>query len=226
MIKEAPEQKELMKLSTSKSSSSFDVKTSSLLCKTDFSEKHVLRLAGILAKNDPQRRLYPNGLLTEVEEDNYDSTFDFRPVKRIELFATDKHTKATYGVIRNLFVGFSSERSLLDLANFSDNIISVRTVQSKIKSRSLCSHDAKVIEDKLVLRRFQGRPDNRSPSEDVYRRTKTPSLFVSPRWLDKMELSSGDKIMVSNPLENYAAAPPQLHEAEKTAVSKESRIDD
>ncbi len=201
-----------MKLSTSKSSSSFDVKISSLLSRTDFSEKHVLRLADIIAKNDPQRRLYPNGLLSEVEENDDDSNFDFRPVKRIELFATDRHNRATYGVIRSLFVGFSSERSLLDLANFSDNVISVRAVQNK--SRSLNSHEANVIEDKLVLRRFQGRPNCKPPSESVYRRTRTPSLLVSSRWLDKMELSRGDKIMVSNPVENYAAAPPHLPGAE------------
>jgi hypothetical protein len=206
--------KELMKkLSTTESSSrerSSDSKIASLLSKNDFAEKHVLRLANMLTKNDPQRRLYPNGLLTELEQDD-DFGYDFRPVKRIELFATDRRTQATYGVIRNLFVGFSFERSLLDLANFSDNVISVRAVKN---SSGDSGSEPKVIEDKLVLRRLAAKPDYKSASENIFRRPKTPSLFVSSRWLDKMKLCGGDKIMVSNPVENYVAAPPQLPEAE------------
>jgi hypothetical protein len=211
---ENPVPKELMKkLSTTESSSrnrSSESKIASLLCKNDFAEKHVLRLANMLARNDPQRRLYPNGLLTELEEDD-DFSYDFRPVKRIELFATDRRTQATYGVIRNLFVGFSFERSLLDLANFSDNVISVRAVKNA--SRDFGS-EPKLIEDKLVLRRLAAKPDYKSTSESIFRRPKAPSLFVSPHWLDKMKLSGGDKIMVSNPVENYVAAPPQMPEAE------------
>lgn len=187
-------------------------KIPSLFSRSDLADKHVLKVKDIFRKCDPQKRLYPNGLLSELEEEN--SAFDFRPVKRIELFAKNERTKATYGIIRNFFVGFSSERSLLDLANFSDNVISVRTV---LNSSWRGEHsEVKIIEDKLVLKTLDGTEKARqdigrfSTSSIIFTRSKTPALYVSSRWLDKMELCEGDRIIVSNPVEDYVTPPPIL----------------
>lgn len=159
----------------------------------------------MLDRFDPQRVLYPNGLVSELEEN---SSSDLRPVRRIELFAENKRSKETFGVMRSLFVGFSSERGLLDLANVSNNIISVRAVMSSREH-----NDSKIIEDKLVLKRIESRnlgESDRFSSSYVFRRQKIPSLIVSPRWLDRMGFSNGDRIMISNPVENYVTPPPEL----------------
>jgi hypothetical protein len=176
-----------------------------VLSRDNFAEKHILRIRQILDRFDPQKVIYPNGLLGELKED-YSS--DSGTVKRIELFAENKRSKETFGVIRNLFVGFSFERDLLDLANFSNNVISVRAV-----SGSREHSETKLVEDKLVLKRIESpsRPeeDRFSPSS-IYRRQKIPSLIVSSRWLEKMGFSKGDRIIVSNPVENYVTPPPEL----------------
>jgi hypothetical protein len=169
------------------------------------SEKHIIRIKEILSKFDPQRVVYPNGLLGELEEDK---SSDSKLVKRIELFAENKRSKETFGVIRNFFVGFSFERNLLDLANFSNNVVSVRAV-----SRTRDHRDPKIVEDKLVLKRIETpnptESDRFLPSS-IYRRQKVPSLIVSSRWLERMGFNNGDRIMVSNPVENYVTPPPEL----------------
>jgi hypothetical protein len=178
-----------------------------LISKNPTAEKHILRMKCLLEKFDSQKKLYPNGLLSELELD--DSNSDSRPLKRIELFAKNERSNETFGVIRSFFVGFSFERGLLELANFSNNVISVRAVSTSQDHRK-----CKVIEDKLVLKRIENRDSEKgyslSSSELLLRRNKVPSLIVSSRWMDRMELSSGDRIIVSNPVESYMTPPPEL----------------
>ncbi len=169
-------------------------------------EKHILRIKNILGRSDSQKILYPNGLVSEIEEDDLS---DPRPVKRIELFAKNERSNETFGIIRSFFVGFSFERRLLDLANFSDNVISVRAVRAPEYK------EGKIVEDKLVLKRIES-PDPHGVdrfSRYVFRRQKAPSLKVPSRWLDKTELRDGDRIIVSNTVENYVTPPPELEGA-------------
>jgi hypothetical protein len=176
-----------------------------LLSRNLLAQKHILRIREIMGRYDPQKVIYPNGLVTELEED---SSSDPKPVKRIELFAKNKRSHEIFGVIRNFFVGFSSERDLLDLANFSNNVISIRAVGSSFE-RS----ENKIVEDKLVLKRIDSPKVKQGDSfsyTQVFRRQKVPSLIVSSRWLDRMGFNSGDRIMVSNPVENYVTPPPDL----------------
>jgi hypothetical protein len=180
-------------------------RTSILISRNLLAEKHTLRIKDILGRFDPQKILYPNGLVSELEEDN---SSDPKPVKRIELFAKNLLSNKTFGVMRSFFVGFSSERGLLDLANFSDNVISVRAV-----SGSGEHSEGKIIEDKLVLKRIESpnpRERDRFSLSYIFRRQKIPSLIVSSRWLDRMDLHKGDRIIVSNPVENYMTPPPEL----------------
>lgn len=159
----------------------------------------------LLEKYDSQKKIYPDGLLSEVEEDD---SSDSRPLKRIELFARNQRSNETFGVIRNFFVGFSFERGLLELANFSNNVISVRAVAASYEHRK-----GQVVEDKLVLKRIENRGSdsgNLLSSSSIVRRHKIPRLIVSSRWLDKMRLSNRDRIIVSNTVENYVTPPPEL----------------
>ncbi len=168
-------------------------------------EKHTLHIKDLMGKFDSQRLIYPNGLLSEVEESE---SSDAKLLKRIELFAKNKRSNEIFGVIRSFFVGFSRERKLLELADFSNNVISVRGVASGRLRRQ-----DKIIEDKLVLKRIEDvKPIDEDPFSAlrVFRRHKVPSLIVSSRWLDKMDLSDGDRIIVSNPVENYVTPPPEV----------------
>jgi hypothetical protein len=172
------------------------------------SSKHVLRIKQVLSRPDPQRRLYPHGFVSELAEDDFSE--DHGPVTRIELFARNERTRKTYGVVRKFFSGYSRERRLLDLANFSNNVISVRAMPNSSKRER---SDGKPIEDKLVLRRMELPNlgyDAALDSSNIFSRPTLPSIYVSSRWLDRMDLQSGDRIIVSNTVENYVAPPPRI----------------
>lgn len=172
-------------------------------------EKHVLRIKDVFEKIDSQKRIYPNGLISKVEEDGDANSGQ---VERIELFSENRRSKQVHGILRSLFLGFSNEKELLDLADYSNRVISIRTI-----SRDF-SEGGKVVQDNLVLKRREDKPGRNPggelnsvfPSSDelLIRRNKLPSLYVSSRWLDRMDLCSGDRILVSNPVENYATPPP------------------
>ncbi|MHB1909459.1 MAG: hypothetical protein ACYCQJ_11410 [Nitrososphaerales archaeon] len=168
-----------------------------------FPEKHTLRMASIFSQTDSQARLYPSGLVSLLEED---SNSDLKQVRRIELVGKNRRSNEIYGVLRNIFVAFSSERGLLDLANYSDNIVSVRAVSGNEKSPS-------IIEDKLVIKRIEKNPEGQkqpNPFASVLRTIPARSIKVSSHWLDRMNLSSGDRVIVSNPVENFVRPPPEL----------------
>jgi hypothetical protein len=54
----------------------------------------------------------------------------------------------------------------------------------------------------------------RSPAEEQPLRPtfgfKSPTIKVSPRWKDRMKLSTEDCLIVSNPIEDYAVPPPNV----------------
>jgi hypothetical protein len=162
--------------------------------------KHTLRVDYLFGGIDAQRLIYPKGVIGSLKEEEIES----KRLRRIELFAGEE-TGDTYGIIRNLFVAHSSELSLLDLAMTSNGVISVRAFpRSSIGSKS-----DEIKEDKLILKSTD------STTLAIPNRARAPSLFVSQRWLDKMNLAKGDRIIVSNPIENFVVPPPNMAEALK-----------
>lgn len=154
------------------------------------------------SKIDSAKLLFPKGILSRVKE----SAQDIPTVKRIELFAKDGSD--TYGIIRSLFVGYSSEKSVLQIAETTGGVVQVRAVRSsgdKIRERSSSFESFK---DMLLLKR-----SSESSSDEDRRigfRLKIPSITVSPRWKERMRLSEGDCLMISNPIEEYAVPPPNV----------------
>lgn len=150
---------------------------------------------------DSSKLLFPKGILSKVRE----GSDDVPPVKRIELFAKDGGD--TYGIIRSLFVGFSAEKSVLQIAETTGGVVQVRPVRSingKPNEYGLPEKSG----DTLILKRS---PD--IPPEDtrgVGFRVKIPSVTVPPRWKERMKLEDGDCLMISNPMEEYAVPPPNV----------------
>lgn len=125
-------------------------------------------------------------------------------IKRIELFA-EEHSKESYGIIRQFFVAYSSERNLLQLAHASENVISVRAIQGSSNDRHFFAADKRsVLENRMILKRVE---DTTEP--EMYRQ-RIPALIVSQSWLEMMSLTPGDRIIISNPLENFMVPPPGL----------------
>ena len=102
-----------------------------------------------------------------------------------------------------MFVAFSSESELIQLASASSNVIEVHALKHENKLRS-------IVEDKLILKRTEENKANKDALM-LYRRS-TPRLLVSQHWLDLMNLRTGDSVIVSNPRENYEVPPPSLIE--------------
>ncbi len=169
--------------------------------------KHVLHVSDILCRIDSNKVIYPNGVVGELKQSEEEAS----PVKRIELFAEEK-SKELYGIIRKFFVAYSSERKLLELAQASNNVISIKAIhrpagsrrELKILSRGSLAEQSEIVEDKMILRLLEEGPEQYSF------RVKLPCLIVSPRWLDRMELEVGDRIIISNPIESYLVPPPNL----------------
>ncbi len=164
-------------------------------------KKRTVRVKYLLDSVDSQRLIYPNGVFGFLKEDDEET----RQVRRIEIFAEDQSGE-TYGIIRNLFVAYSSELSLLELALVSNSVISVRAFCQSSQRGT----ETKLIEDKLILKRTD------YASESTPYSARAPSLLVSSRWLDRMNLARGDRIIISNPIENYAVPPPNMAEALKS----------
>jgi hypothetical protein len=126
-------------------------------------------------------------------------------VGRIELFAHEKENKEKrYGILKQLFVAFSSASKLLELAGASTNVIEVHAL-----SREEIQDGGKtVVESKLVLKRSEVVKNEGEENVFSSHVERTPNLIVSSHWLDIMNLSSGDRVMVSNPRGNYEIPPP------------------
>lgn len=167
--------------------------------------KRTFQIRDLLNQVDTTRILYPRGLITKIGK----SIEKQDTVKRVELFAK-KHGD-TYGIIRSFHVAYSSERALLDMAQASNNVITVRSVSS---SDQVSIESKRLVEDKLVLKRAEDNiedPKGEHVMEaEPFLRPRTPDIAVSTAWLEKMKLARGSRLLVSNPLENYAVVPPSV----------------
>ena len=171
--------------------------------------KRTLKIPKIVNRMDSDRVIYPRGLVSALKESDEASP----PVKRVEIFAKDR--RETYGILRVLNVAFSSERTLLDMAQVSDNVIQVRSVPGSSASATV-EGGRRIVEDRLVLKRIDSKPGPITYS------ARTPDLHVSGQWLENHDLQNGARIIVSNPLEKYLVPPPGLGAASRTKDSENS----
>ncbi len=161
------------------------------------SKKRTLRVPDLLNEIPEERAVYPRGIVGSLKETNFDSV----RVGRIELFSRKKDERGKYyGILKQLFVAFSSESKILKLAGTSSNVIEVHGLRDEDKKNK-----KGLVESKLVLKRSK-----EEKKDDVFSLygEKTPKLLVSAHWLDLMNLSSGDRVIISNPRENYEIPPP------------------
>ena len=161
-------------------------------------KKRTLRIDCLIDHMDFNRVIYPNGVFGAVTQSAEDSP----PVKRIELFAEERN-RDLYGIIRDLFVAYSSEAKLLEMAQASNSVVSVRTIDSSNSRKT----ERRIIEDKLVLRRSEVRARTSPYKKNI------ADLMVTPRWLERMDLEKGDRVIISNPIENYVVPPPNVAKA-------------
>jgi len=153
------------------------------------------------SKIDSGKLLFPKGILSKVRE----SHDDVPPVKRIELFAKDG--AETYGIIRSLFVGFSSEKSVLQIAEISGGVVQVRAVRArKGPSKEFSSDESSG--DVLLLKRSPAETSEQSTSTRF--RFRIPSVTVPAVWKERMKLSEEDRLLISNPIGEYAVPPPSV----------------
>jgi hypothetical protein len=165
-------------------------------------QKHVVHMHELLRKFDSQKRIFPNGLLGSLKA-SYERA---EQIKRIELFAKED-SKESYGIIRRFFVAYSCERNLLELAHASENVICIRAMNGSKRENtghSIPDMRKTMIENRLILKRME-----ENSQQEPYRQ-KIPDLIVSQHWLEIMELQPGDRIIISNPVENYMVPPPGL----------------
>jgi|SRR5579872_1949491 len=156
--------------------------------------KRTIQVPELVRNMDANKVIFPRGIVTTITElEN-----DLPPVKRIELFA--REAKETYGILRTLFVALSGERSILRMASASDGIIQVRTLSENLDVKN------KIREDKILIKRTT----STSEDENQSLRIKTPNIEVSARWRERMHLKAHDRIILSNPLEEYAVPPPNV----------------
>jgi len=138
-----------------------------------------------------------------------ESSFDTK-ADRVEIFSNRaEKRKKYYGILRQLFVAFSSESNLLRLAGASSNVIEVHALRHDEEEVTIVQKKA-IIENRLVLKRLDEPEGENEKSLLSNLRQRAPRLLVSRHWLDLMELRSGDRVIVSNPLENYEAPPPTV----------------
>ncbi len=162
-------------------------------------KKRVVRLPEILDSIDSNKRIFPKGVLSTLSKCEERSPI----VKRVEVFGESERN--TFGIIRTLFVAYSSEKSLLEMAESSNCVIQVNSLNTEATQKN----DSQMIEDKLLLRRAsQSSIEHEVISFTV--KLEAPKLMVPEHWLDKFRLRLGDRIMVSNPLENYFVPPPSV----------------
>jgi hypothetical protein len=177
----------------------------SALIPTESAKKHVLHMHDVLRKFDSQKRIYPNGLVCSLKG----TEEKVEKIRRIELFA-EEHSKESYGIIRQFFVAYSSERNLLQLALASENVICIRAMPRSPRERhTLPGVDRRsmALENRLILKRSG--EESKEPSY----RPRIPDLVVSQHWLELMELENGDRIIISNPIEKYMVPPPGLEKS-------------
>ncbi len=176
--------------------STYSMRSSSLLEETR--RKRTFEFPDLLKRVDSAKVIYPRGVLSRIKE----GMDDIPPVKRIEFFAKDGND--TYGILRSIFIAFSSEKSILNIADASGGVVQVRSIRSRNSKRIDGSSDS--AQDKLILKRSDEIDQGSRPVLSI----KTPTITVSPRWRERMKLETGDCLIVSNPIEEYAVPPPNI----------------
>jgi hypothetical protein len=131
-----------------------------------------------------------------------EGTDDIPPLKRIEFFA--KSRKDTYGILRSIFVAFSSERSILQIAEASGGVVQVRSIRAG--SLNVVEATGESSQDRLILKRSGEVEGTERPTLSI----KAPIITVPPRWRERMGLETGDCLIISNPIEEYVVPPPNL----------------
>jgi len=116
--------------------------------------------------------------------------------KRVELFAEAR--KIVYGILHTFYVAYSSEVALLRLAESPTNVVQVRTLSPDTATR--------LIQDRLILRRTQIEEERQTFSY----RTINPSIFVPAAWRERVNLKTGDQVVISPDTVEYALPPPTI----------------
>ncbi len=163
-------------------------------------KKRTLRVPDFLNEIAGDKSVYPKGIVGSLKESGYDSV----KVERIELFAHQEEEKGKYyGILKQLFVAFSSESNLLKLAGASSNVIEVHGLGDKS-----IENGKAIRQSTLVLRRSEEEDKEQKEGIHTLYGEHTPNLFVSSHWLDLMSLSTGDRVIISNPRGEYEIPPP------------------
>jgi hypothetical protein len=164
--------------------------------------KHTLSVPNLLDPNFiSSKLLFPRGIFSKVKGAND----EVPQVKRIEVFARKDGNK--YGIIRSLFVGFSSEKSILRIAEVTSGVVQVTAVRSSGAIGKISDIVDKKTDTLIVKRSLTGW---KGDGQGNNFRLKIPTLAVPYRWKDRMALSEGDCLIVSNPIADFAVPPPNL----------------
>ncbi len=141
--------------------------------------KRVVHLPELIPSPDFDRIRFPGGVICEVIPTS-------RPeiAKRVESVLSNERV----GLLREMFVAYSANETLLDVARRSDQVVEVRSVDWKKK------HDAEMYkQDMLLLKRFSG------DEEQLGNR-----LLAPLKWMERIGIDVGDKIIISNPISNFS----------------------
>jgi hypothetical protein len=191
----------LFELTTTNTSGEFESKHFSYNIPIDESrKKRTFEFPDLLRTHlDSSKILFPKGILSKITE----GKDELPRMKRIELFANREDD--TYGIIRTMSVALSREKSVLHIADASNGVIQVRTVRT---ISSTGRFDVECQMDTLILKRF---PEANSETQlDLSPRLRVPKIIVPPRWKDRMKLSEGDCLLISNPIAEFAVPPPNV----------------
>jgi hypothetical protein len=175
------------------------------------SSKRTLRVASFLRQVDEDRAIYPKGIIAALRE--LSPPKSFTKFARVEWFADQQmkeekgSIKRKFGILREFFPAFSSEPKLLRLAGISSNVIEVHANSDKDKQRQQANISKTVFADKLILKEAGNREEVKQGVPLTFGE-HAPELLVLAHWLDVMSLSSGDRVIVSNPREDYEMPPP------------------
>ena len=106
--------------------------------------KGTLRVPEFLDELSREKSVYPRGIVGMLRESDFDSA----KAQRIELFAHNEREKKCYGVLKHLFIAFSSETTLHNLAIASSNVIEVHAIHRNTQKEKLGA----LTQSKLVLK--------------------------------------------------------------------------
>jgi len=165
--------------------------------------KHTLSVPHLLGPTmGSSKLLFPRGIFSKINDGDVDTL----QIKRIELFAKKGEDK--YGIIRSLFVGFSSEKSILRIAEATSGVVQVTAVRSAGDSKK-SSSAVQQKSDTLIVKRSLTSPKDANQQQNSLR-LKIPSITVPNRWKDRMNLSEGDCLVISNPIADFQVPPPNF----------------